>query len=119
MELLVADDSPFYRRLLPAIIGDEHRVVDTAESGVEAVQRHEALDPDVVVMGWDLPIRDGLSAAEEIIAVEQGTSVVLFDESLDAERRQEASAAGVGEYLVTPFRKRGLMAAIHHAHERA
>jgi two-component system chemotaxis response regulator CheY len=118
-EVLVVDDSPFHRRLLPAIIGEDHRVVGTAESGVEAVDRHQALDPDVVVMGWDLPIRDGVSAAEEITAADRGASVVLFGEPPDAERRQEASAVEVGEFLVTPFRQPGILAAIDHAHEGA
>jgi two-component system chemotaxis response regulator CheY len=111
-DVLVVDDSPFYRRLIPAIVEGTHDVVGTAESGVEAVDRHEALDPDVVLMGWSLPIRDGVVAAEEITAAAGDTSVVLFGETPDPETRREAEAVGVREYLVTPFRRRGVLDAI-------
>jgi AmiR/NasT family two-component response regulator len=111
-EILVVADSAFYRRLVPAILGAGHEVLDTAASGVEAVDRDAALGPDVVVMGWDLPIRDGVAAAEEITSRETPASVILFGDVQGPERRQAAAAAGVSEDLVTPFRRRGLRAAI-------
>jgi CheY-like chemotaxis protein len=112
VRVLVVDDSAFYRRLVPVLLGDDHDVVDTAASGVEAVDRDGALDPDVVLMGWNLPIRDGVAAAEEITSRDRPARVILFGETQDADRCHEATAAGVNEHLVTPIRRRGLLAAI-------
>jgi CheY-like chemotaxis protein len=114
-EVLVVDDSPFRRRLIPTVLADAHDVVAAAESGVEAVDLHEALDPDVVVMRWALPIRDGVAAAEEINSAGRETSVVLFGEAPEEERRHEAESVGVREFLVTPLRRGGLLEAIGRA----
>jgi CheY-like chemotaxis protein len=118
-DVLVADDSAFHRRLIPAVLGNEHEVVDTAASGVEVVDRHDALEPDVVVMRWALPIRDGLAAAAEIGAASGDTSVVLFGDAPDPERRRGAAEAGVREFLVTPFRRQGLLDAIRGARDHS
>jgi len=115
MEVLVVADSSFRRRLIPTVLADAHDVVATGESGVEAVDLHEALDPAVVVMGWALPIRDGVAAAEEITSTSPETSVVLFGEAPEKERRQKAESVGVREFLVTPLRRGGLLEAIRRA----
>jgi two-component system, chemotaxis family, protein-glutamate methylesterase/glutaminase len=70
-KVLIVDDSPFIRRLLTDWIKNEadFEVVGTAANGNEAVALANQLKPDVITMDVEMPIRDGISALEEIMDV--------------------------------------------------
>lgn len=115
LDVLVADHSPFMRRLVAEVLADDHRVVATAENGVVAVELAAEYDPDVVVLDVDLPIRDGVDAAATIVGQASETGVVACTTDFDEERIDEARTAGVAEYVVKPFRGANLLAAVEDA----
>ena len=67
--VLVVDDSPFIRRILTDWLKgeSEFELIGTASNGQEAVDLASTLKPDVITMDIEMPIRDGLSALEEIM----------------------------------------------------
>ena len=113
--VLVAEDEALIRMDLVEMLGEcGYLVVGQAADGQAAVDQTRALRPDVVVMDIAMPRRDGLSAAEEIIA-DGLAPVVMVTAFSQREAVQRAAAAGVLGYLVKPFGKADLTPAIEIA----
>ncbi|MFZ5471338.1 MAG: chemotaxis-specific protein-glutamate methyltransferase CheB [Myxococcota bacterium] len=68
--VLVVDDSPICRQLIAGALkkDPELEVVGVATDGAEAVERARLLQPAVITMDVDMPVMDGLSAVERIMA---------------------------------------------------
>lgn len=58
--ILCVDDVPDNLLLLSEELQDEGYRVETASDGVEALEKVEALDPDAVLLDWQLPKLSGL-----------------------------------------------------------
>jgi two-component system, response regulator PdtaR len=113
--VLVAEDEALIRMDLVELLGEcGYRVVGQASDGQAAVDLARELRPDVVFMDVAMPRRDGLSAAEEIIA-DGLAPVVMVTAFSQRETVQRAAAAGVLGYLVKPFGRADLAPAIEVA----
>ncbi|AFE08310.1 protein-glutamate methylesterase CheB3 [Corallococcus coralloides DSM 2259] len=68
--VLVVDDSVICRQLISAALSDDPdiQVVGTAANGQEAVALTKELRPHVITMDVDMPVMDGLTAVEHIMA---------------------------------------------------
>jgi response regulator NasT len=113
--VLVAEDEALIRMDLVEMLGEAgYTVVGQASDGQAAVDQARSLRPDVVFMDVAMPRRDGLSAAEEIIA-EGIAPVVMVTAFSQRETVQRAAAAGALGYLVKPFGRADLGPAIEIA----
>jgi AmiR/NasT family two-component response regulator len=113
--VLVAEDEALIRMDLVELLGEcGYQVVGQAGDGQAAVDLTRSLHPDVVFMDVAMPRRDGLSAAEEIIA-EGLAPVVMVTAFSQRETVERATSAGVLGYLVKPFGKADLAPAIEVA----
>lgn len=113
--VLVAEDEALIRMDLVELLRElGYEVVGQVGDGQEAVDRTRELRPDVVFMDVAMPRRDGLSAAEEIIA-EGWAPVVMVTAFGEGETVRRAVEAGVLGYLVKPFGRSDLAPAIEVA----
>lgn len=82
IRILVVDDSAFMRKVLSDLFKGENdfEVVDVARNGAEAVDKVLQYSPDVVTMDVEMPVLDGLSALEKIMAV-RPTPVIMVSSS--------------------------------------
>ena len=118
MRVLVAEDEALIRMDLVEMLEEEgYAVVGEAADGGAAVTMATELRPDLVLLDVKMPVLDGLSAAEQIVAARIAPVVILtaFSQRDLVERAREA---GVMAYLVKPFQKKDLLPAIEMAASR-
>ncbi len=118
LRVLVAEDEALIRMDLVEMLEEEgYAVVGEAADGGAAVEMATELRPDLVLLDVKMPVLDGLSAAEQIVAARIAPVVILtaFSQRDLVERAREA---GVMAYLVKPFQKKDLLPAIEMASSR-
>ena len=79
IRLLIADDEDLIRGALVALLDLEAdlTVVAEASTSTDAVRRAAEHRPDIAVLDLEMPPADGLHAAEQILAAEHPTRVLL------------------------------------------
>ena len=115
---LVAEDEALIRLDVVEMLTEAgYTVVGEAATGEEAVRLAEQLRPDVVVMDVKMPVLDGISAAERIVAGRIAPVVLLtaFSQSELIERAREAGAMA---YVVKPFTAADVLPAVEIALSR-
>ncbi len=101
IRILIADDHAVLRAGLKALLDAEAdiRVVGEASTGQEAVARSEQLKPDIVVMDLSMPELDGLEATKQIVALKQGTRVLVLTMHSEEEYLLPVLEAGGSGYV--------------------
>ena len=95
--VLVVDDSAFMRKLVSELIdgSGDFRVIGTARHGLDALQRVQTLQPDIVTLDIEMPELDGLGALERIMR-ESPRPVVML-----------TAASGAGDEMALRALERG------------
>lgn len=114
--VLIVDDEPITRMDLSDMLRElGFGVAGEAADGFDAMELCRLKRPDVVLMDVKMPIFDGLSASETILAEELAGCVVLLTAFSDPEIIRRAGAAGVTGYLVKPVDQKSLLPTIEVA----
>src|SRR5438270_1438006 len=94
-----------------------YAVVAEVGDGQQAVDQAQQLRPDLVILDIQMPVLDGLAAAEQIATARLAPVIVLTAFS-QRELVERARDAGAMAYLVKPFSKNDLVPAIEVARGR-
>lgn len=80
VRLAVVDDDPMVRAALRMMLGGDSGLTVVAEAGdgEEALRVVPAASADVVLMDIRMPVRDGLSATEELLAAHPDLKVIVL-----------------------------------------
>jgi two-component system chemotaxis response regulator CheY len=114
--VFLVDDEKFivdlYRDILEA---NGHTVIGVASDGEEAVKKYKEMKekPVIIIMDQRMPVKDGVSATQEILSMDPGA--MIFFGSADLHIEKDALAAGARGFLLKPFRIEELLAAINEA----
>jgi DNA-binding NarL/FixJ family response regulator len=102
VRVLLVDDQSLFREALAMLLGarTEVQVVGEAGDGFEALQRSEALRPDVVLMDLHMPVLDGIAATRRLRVEQPGVRVLALTTFDDDEDVFEALRAGALGYLL-------------------
>jgi two-component system, response regulator PdtaR len=113
--VVIAEDEALIRLDLKEMLeGAGFEVVAEAADGETAVQLAEAHRPDLVVLDVKMPVLDGISAAERIVAA-RTAPVLMLTAFSQRELVLRARDAGAMAYLVKPFTISDLVPAIELA----
>jgi response regulator NasT len=113
--VLIAEDEALIRLDLKEMLEEEgYDVVGEAGDGEQAVTLAEQLRPDLVILDVKMPVLDGISAAERIVAA-RIAPVVMLTAFSQRELVERAVDAGAMAYLVKPFAKSDLLPTIEVA----
>jgi len=116
--VLIAEDEALIRLDLKEMLEEEgYDVVGEAGDGEQAVKLAEELRPDLVILDVKMPVLDGISAAEQIVA-RRIAPVVMLTAFSQRELVERAVDAGAMAYLVKPFAKSDLLPTIEVAVSR-
>jgi two-component system, response regulator PdtaR len=116
--VLIAEDEALIRLDLKEMLEEEgYAVVGEVGDGQQAVDRAAELRPDLVILDIQMPVLDGLSAAEKI-AADRIAPVIVLTAFSQRDLVERARDAGAMAYLVKPFNKNDLVPAIEVARAR-
>ncbi len=102
IRIIIADDHSVVRQGLRMFLGldPELEVVGEAVNGAEAVERTEALRPDVVLMDLIMPVMSGLEATAEIRRRGLPTQVIVVTSVIEEAAVTAVIRAGAIGYLL-------------------
>ncbi len=112
IRVLIAEDDYLVSRVTRGLLEKAgYTVVGEAIDGAQAIEMVQSLRPDVVLMDIKMPGLNGIKATR-LICQRCPTPVVALTAHESGDLVSEASAAGVGAYLVKPPRLREVERAI-------
>lgn len=115
LRIVVAEDEAIIRLDLVEMLQEEgYEVVAEASNGEEAVALVREHRPDLGVFDIKMPGMDGLTAAR-LVAAEELAGVIVLTAFSQRDLIEQARDAGVLAYLMKPFQKAELVAAIEVA----
>jgi two-component system, response regulator PdtaR len=116
--VIIAEDEALIRLDLKEMLQEEgYEVVAEAGDGESAVKLAEEYRPDLCIFDVKMPVLDGITAAERVIA-ERISPVLILTAFSQRDLVERAAEAGVMNYLVKPFTKDKLVPAIEIAVSR-
>jgi response regulator NasT len=116
VRIVVAEDEALIRMDLVEMLGEAgYEVVAQASDGAQAIELVKEHTPDLAILDVKMPILDGISAAEEIIAT---CPVLMLTAFSQRELVDRARDAGVMAYVLKPFTINDLVPAIEIAISR-
>ena len=116
--VVIAEDEALIRMDLAEMLEEQgYAVVGQAGDGATAIKLAEEHRPDLVILDVQMPVLDGIAAAERIAAARIAPVVILtaFSQRDLVERARDAGAMA---YLVKPFSHTDLVPAIEMALSR-
>lgn len=112
-KILVVDDALIIRWQLAQILTKHgHEVAAIARNGREAVEKFEAVRPDVVIMDIILPEMDGVKAVKEMMKIDKGAKIIMCTSMGQEWFVYEALQAGAKDFIVKPFSAKQILEAI-------
>ncbi len=110
--VLIAEDDPLVSEMIRGTLEDlGYTVAGEAMDGRQAVELTQTLQPDVVLMDVEMPGINGVEATQQIYQ-SYPTPIVMLTAYEAPWLVEQASAAGVGAYLIKPPKARELERAI-------
>jgi CheY-like chemotaxis protein len=111
--ILVVDDSPDMQRYLRMVLELDSYRVETANNGVEALQRvRNGAIPEVVVLDLQMPGLDGLKTLGRLLKLRPELKVIMCSGVDDPVQVQKAALLGARAYLKKPVQHLYLSAAV-------
>jgi DNA-binding NarL/FixJ family response regulator len=100
--IILVDDFKPWRRFVASLLqgNPDWEVICEASDGLEAVQKAEEFQPDLIVLDIGLPKLNGIEAAASIRELAPGSKIVFLSENRDSEIAAVALSAGGHGYVV-------------------
>ena len=112
--IMTVDDSPSMRMLLRAALSDLGYTVAEAEDGMQALERIDGIEPDLLITDINMPNLDGFGLIERLRAkaVHRNLPILVLTTESSDEKKARARNAGATGWIVKPFHPDKLAAAI-------
>lgn len=102
-KILIVDDEPFNLDLLEQELTDRGYAIDRASNGTQAIKTVESFHPDLVLLDYQMPDKNGLEVLKEIRSRGNEVPVVMMTAYGTIERAVQAMKAGAYDFITKPF----------------
>ncbi len=103
-KILITDDAAFMRMHLKDILTKlGHEVIGEAANGIEAIDKSEKLNPDLITMDITMPEMNGIEAVREIRKVNSDVKIIMCSAMGQKDMVIEAMREGASDFVVKPF----------------
>lgn len=101
---MIVDDSALMRKIVGNVLKDSSQidVVDTARNGVEALNRMERSQPDLIILDVEMPVMDGLETLE-IVKEKYNIPVIMLSAKSNNEITIKALELGAEDFIEKPL----------------
>ncbi len=118
VSLLLVDDDAAFRQVMAAELKRFGHEVETAASGEEAIRRIAEVEPQVVVLDWQMPGMNGLDTLKGIRERHPAVEVIMLTGHGSIDTAIESIRVGAFDYVVKPCPLDELEIRIERAVER-
>ena len=114
IRVLIADDHPIVRQGLGVVLAaqPDMELVAEATDGEEAVRQAREMQPDVIIMDLQMPVKDGLTAIKEIDRARLAAQILVLTSFPDDDNVFAAIKAGAVGFLLKDSSPEHLLEAI-------
>lgn len=104
--ILIVDDSQAVIKRLTLILEElGHQVVGSARHGLEAIDKTQELQPDVITMDIQMPEMDGLEATRRILQDSPERLIIMITAHGQESTVVDAISAGAKHFITKPIEK--------------
>jgi DNA-binding NarL/FixJ family response regulator len=114
VRILIVDDFDLWRGFVVSRLRErpDLEVVGVASDGLQAVQKAEELQPDLILLDMMLPKLNGIEAARQIKRVAPLTKIIFVSSESDIDSVRTAFEAGGSGYVSKMEAAEGLLAGV-------
>jgi two-component system chemotaxis response regulator CheY len=114
LSILAVDDSRTMREMVRMALAEAGFIVSLAEDGVDGLRVLQTIDPDVIITDINMPNMDGFGFIDGVRRTEhaRATPILVLTTESAPEMKARAKNAGATGWIVKPFDKAKLVAAI-------
>jgi two-component system cell cycle response regulator len=114
IKILVADDSPVYRKLVEQTLQPDQYSILFANGGRNALELFNRHQPALVIADWNMPDLSGIEVCRQIraSAKDSSTYVIIATSASEKDKVVEGLEAGADDYLTKPFHPKELLARV-------
>ena len=115
IRVLVVDDFEPFRRFVAKLLQrqPELQIICEVSDGLEAVQKAEKMQPDLVLMDIGLPNLNGIEAAQRIRNVSPKSKILFVSQETSPDILQGALASGGSGYVLKMDARNELLTAVN------
>ncbi|MBK1810073.1 response regulator [Clostridium sp. YIM B02505] len=104
--VMIVDDSSFLRLSLKRIlIAEGFEVVVEAVDGLDAIEKYEEYNPDIVSMDITMPSLNGIDAIKELKKIDNNVNIIVISSLGQESQVKKAFLAGATNFVVKPFQE--------------
>lgn len=114
LKILLVEDNMLNQKFAKVTLTQQGHFLDIAENGKVAIEKFKADTYDLILMDIQMPIMNGIEAAEEIRRIEKEQNqepikiIAITAFALD-NKREECLSSGMDNFLAKPFKPKELI----------
>ncbi len=113
--IMVIDDSITVRKVTEKLLNSENYLVETAKDGIEALEKLDKFEPDLMLMDIEMPRMDGFEVLGNVRQnpLWDHVPIIMISSRTAEKHRDRAKELGANSFLGKPYQNKELLAQIH------